>query len=50
MDYEMMKALKEANREELTAQRKPEVKESPRPGSRLDWKYLDHVRNERMAA
>jgi hypothetical protein len=50
MDYEMMKALMEASREELAAQRKPEVKESPRPSSRPDWKYLEHVRNERMAA
>ena len=29
MDYEMMKMLMEANREELAAQCKPEVKESP---------------------
>jgi len=50
MDFEMMKALKEANRKESSAQRKPQVKEFPKPDSRPDWKYLDYVRNERMAA
>ena len=50
MDYEMMKALMEANREELAVQRKPEVKEFPKPDSRPDWKCLDYVPKERMAA
>jgi hypothetical protein len=50
MDYEMMKALMEANREELAVQRKPEVKEFPKPDSRPDWKYLDYLAKERMAA
>jgi hypothetical protein len=50
MNYEMMKALMEANREELALQRKPEVKEFPKPDPRPDWKYLDYVRKERIAA
>ena len=50
MDYEMIKALMEATREELAVQRKPEVKEFPKSDSMSDWKYLDYVRNERMAA
>ena len=50
MDYEMMKALMEANLEELAAQRKPEVKEFPKPDSRPDWKFLGYVQKERMAA
>ena len=45
-----MKALMEASREELAVQRKPQVKEFPKPDSKPDWKYLDYVRNERMAA
>ena len=50
MDYEKMKALLETSREESTAQRKPEVKEFPHPDCRPDWKYLDHVAKERIAA
>ena len=50
MDYEMMKALKEASREESSAQRKPQVKDFPKPDSRPDWKYVDYVQKERMAA
>ena len=50
MDYEKMKALLEANREESTAQRKPEVKEFPKPDTTPDWKYLDLVSKERIAA
>jgi len=50
MDYEMMKALMEANREGLAVQSKPEVKEFPKPDSQPDWKYLDYIRKERMAA
>jgi len=50
MDYEMMKALMEANREGLAVQGKSEVKEFPKPDSQPDWKYLDYIRKERMAA
>ena len=50
MNYEMMKALMEANREELEVSRKPEPKEFPKPDSRPDWKYLDQVTKERIAA
>jgi len=50
MDYEKMKALLEASREESTAQGKPEVKEFPKPDSRPDWKYLDHLAKDRIAA
>jgi hypothetical protein len=50
MDYDKMQALMEANREQLAVQRKPEVKEFPRPDSRPDWKYLDYIAKERMAA
>jgi hypothetical protein len=48
MDYEKMKAL--LGSEESTAQRKPEVKELPKPDSRPDWKYLDHLAKDRIAA
>jgi hypothetical protein len=50
MHYENMKALMRANRGELAVQRKPEVKEFPRPDSRPEWKYLDYIAKERMAA
>jgi hypothetical protein len=50
MDYDKMKALMETSREESSAQRKPQVKEFPKPDSRPDWKYLDYVAKERMAA
>jgi hypothetical protein len=50
MDYDKMKALIEASREELAVQRKPEVKEFPKPDSRPDWKYLDYIPKEQMAA
>ena len=50
MDYDKMKSLMETSREESTAQRKPQVKEFPKPDSRPDWKYLDHIAKERMAA
>ena len=50
MDYEMMKALMEANREQLAVPRKPELKEFPKPNSEQNWKYLDYVRKERIAA
>jgi hypothetical protein len=50
MDYDKMKALMEASREESSSQRKPQVTEFPKPDSRPDWKYLDYVAKERMAA
>ena len=50
MDYDKMKALMEASREGSAVQRKPEVKEFPKPDSRPDWKYLDYVAKERIAA
>ena len=50
MDFEKMKALVEASREESAAQRKPQVKEFPKPDSRPDWKYLDHLAKDRIAA
>ena len=50
MDYEKMKALMEASREESAAQRKAQVTEFPRPDSQPDWKYLDQVPEERIAA
>ena len=45
-----MKALMETSREESSAQRKPELKEFPKPDSRPDWKYLDYVTKGRIAA
>lgn len=50
MDYDQMKALMEARREASAVQRQPEVKEFPKPDSRPDWKYLDYLAKERMAA
>ena len=50
MDYEKMKALMEASSEEPSAQRKSQVKEFFKPNSRQDWKYLDSVRREQIAA
>ncbi len=50
MDYEKMKTLLEANREESTAQRNPKVEEFPKPDTKPDWKYLDLVSKERIAA
>jgi hypothetical protein len=50
MDYEKMKALMEASREESPAPRKPQVKEFPTPDSTPDWKWMDSVRKERIAA
>lgn len=50
MDYDKMKALMEANREESAVQCNPKVKEFSKPDSRSDWKYLDYVAKERMAA
>jgi hypothetical protein len=49
MDYDKMKALMGASREESPAQRKPEVKELSKPDSRPDWKYLGYVAKERIA-
>lgn len=50
MDYQMMKALMEANREQLAVQRKPEVKEFPSSDSIPDPKYRDYIPKERIAA
>lgn len=50
MDYDKMKALMEASREASAVQRKPEVKEFPKPDSKPVWRYLDYVAKERMAA
>jgi hypothetical protein len=50
MNYEKMKALMEARRDELPVQRNLEVKEFPKPESRPDWKCLAAIANERMAA
>jgi hypothetical protein len=49
MDYDKMKALLETGRESA-AQGKPEVKEFPKPDARPDWKYLDHLTKDRIAA
>ena len=50
MDYGRMKALMEASREGSAVQRNPEVTELPKPDSRPDWKYLDYVAKEQIAA
>ena len=50
MNYDKMKALMEASGEESSAQRKPQVEEFPKPDLRPDWKYLDYVAKERIAA
>ena len=50
MDYEKMKALMEASREESAAERKLKVKEFPKPDSEPDGKYLGYPARERMAA
>ena len=50
MNYEMMKALMEASREESAVEGKPKVKEFPKPDSWSDWKYLGYVAKERIAA
>lgn len=50
MNYEKMKALLEASREELAVQCNPKLEEIPAPDSRPDRKYLDYSANEQMAA
>ena len=51
MDFEKMKALMEASREESAAQRKSQVKGFPKPDSRPDRTYLGYdVAKERFAA
>ena len=50
MDYEKMKALMEASRERSLTQRSTQVKEFPKPDSKPDWKYLDSLAKEQMAA
>ncbi len=50
MDYEKMKALLEANHENGFARRMSQVKEFPKPDSRLEREHLDRVSEERVAA
>jgi hypothetical protein len=50
MDYEKMKALMEASREESLAQRRTQVKEFPKPDSKPDWKSLGSIPKEQIAA
>jgi len=50
MDHDKMKALMHACRERSSAQRNGEVKEFPKPDSQPDWKYLDYIAKERIAA
>jgi hypothetical protein len=51
MDFDKMKALMEASREESAAQRKPRVEEFPKPDSGPDWIYLGYdTAKERIAA
>ncbi len=46
-----MKALMETRREESSAQRKPQVKEFPKPDSGPEWTYLGYdAAKERIAA
>jgi hypothetical protein len=50
MNYETMKALMEASREESEVRRISEITEFPKSESRPDWKYLDAVAKKWMAA
>ena len=50
MNYEMMKALMEASREELEVQRNPKLVQITTQDSRTDWKYVDYAAKERLAA
>jgi len=50
MDHDKMKALMDACREQSSAQPNREVKEFPKPDSKPDWKYLDYIAKERIAA
>jgi hypothetical protein len=51
MDFEKMKALMEASREESAAQCKPQVEEFPKPDSGPEWTYLGYdAAKERIAA
>ena len=50
MDHDKLKALMHACREESPVQREREVKEFPKPDSKPDWKYLDYVAKEPIAA
>lgn len=51
MDFDKMKALMEARREESSAQRKSQVEEFPKPDSVSDWTYLGYdAAEERIAA
>ena len=50
MNYEKMKALLEASREELAVQRNPKLEEILAEDSRPDRKYLDYSAKEQRAA
>jgi hypothetical protein len=51
MDFEKMKALMEASREESAAQCKPQVEEFTKPDSGPEWTYLGYdAAKERIAA
>lgn len=45
-----MKALMEATREESPERRNPQAKEFSKTESRQDWKYLEAIAKEGMAA
>lgn len=47
MDYEKMKAMMEANREEAAVERESKIKEFPAPDSQPDWK--SYVAEEKAA-
>ena len=50
MDYDKMKALMDAGRDDSAAQYKAQVKEVPKPDSQPDWKYPVQVPREWIAA
>lgn len=50
MEYEKMKALMEASRTESAVQPNPEAKEFLKSESGPDWKYVDALSKQRIAA
>jgi hypothetical protein len=50
MDYEKMRAMGEAKREEPQAERASPIKEFPNTDSTPDWKFLDNVAKKKIAA
>jgi hypothetical protein len=50
MDYEKMRAMGEAKREEPQAERASPIKEFPNTDSTPDWKLLDNVAKKKIAA